>query len=153
MLPRDRSGATVEDVLRRHLGYGVMPIPMAHPVDDGTTVTISGDTVARMYTGSYTGDGATSQASTGIGFQPKYLRIWERLTSAGAGALFETTDTIVDDNAAGGAIEVVTAWGNGVRFVINAIISLDSDGFSVDDAGSDSHPNKNSTVYNYMAMG
>ena len=106
-----------------------------------------------MYTGSYTGDGATSQAITGIGFQPKYLRIWERLTSAGAGALFETTDTIVDDNAAGGAIEVVTAWGNGVRFVINAIISLDSDGFSVDDAGSDSHPNKNSTVYNYLAMG
>lgn len=108
---------------------------------------------AQIATGSYTGDGETSQGITGVGFQPKYVKIWVRYTVAGTQAdLWETTDTIMDDNASGGAFEFdVTAerW----EFEPDKIIALGSDGFTVDDAGADDHPNTNSTVYNYMAIG
>ena len=63
-----------------------------------------------------------------------------------------TSDVIVDDEAAGMAINI--DLGNGVTETrTNAIIALGSDGFTVDDAGSDGHPNKNSQVYNYWALG
>lgn len=108
--------------------------------------------LARIKTGTYTGNGATSQAITGVGFAPKYVKIFPRLTSDGtSGPIFETTDTIVDDNASGGS------WAHGGTsghtFEINQVISLDSDGFTVDDAGVDSNPNANGTVYNYLAIG
>jgi hypothetical protein len=35
----------------------------------------------------------------------------------------------------------------------DAIISLDTDGFTVDDAGTDDHPNRLNQLYNYMAIG
>jgi len=108
---------------------------------------------ARIATGTYTGDGATSQGITGIGFQPKYVKVWERRTSGGNSVpMYETTDTIIDDNANGIAIEYDTT-DDRFESVENAIISLDSDGFTVDDAGTDSDPNKNTVVYNYLAMG
>ena len=104
---------------------------------------------AQVFTGTYTGDGTTSMAVTGIGFAPKYVRIWERTTVSGEEvSVWETSDTIVDDNAAGGAILI-----NDVAFMTNAIISLDSDGFTVDDAGADEHPNQNGAVYNFMCVG
>jgi len=108
-------------------------------------------TAGQIFTGSYTGDGATSKAITGVGFTVKYLRIWIRATTAAAqtaNAIQETSDVIIDDNAAGLTWSVSDA-----TTIINAIIVLGSDGFTVDDAGIDSHPNKNSQVYNYLALG
>jgi len=102
---------------------------------------------AQIDVGTYTGDGATSQAITGVGFTPKYVRIWERETS-GAVVVYETTTTIIDDDAQGAAVLISTLNVNS-----SAIIALGSDGFTVDDNGSDAHPNKNSQVYNYLAIG
>lgn len=107
---------------------------------------------ARIKTGSYTGDGATSLAITGLGFAPKYVKIWLRQTvDTTVSSIFETTDTIVDDNAAGGAHAHKGAGGH--QFNANQIIALGTDGFTVDDAGIDADPNKLNQVYNYLAMG
>ena len=107
--------------------------------------------LARITTGTYTGDGATSKGITGLGFQPKYLKIWIRITAdEGTLGYFETTDTIIDDHAQGGAILTNSST---VEFLNNRIISLDSDGFTVDDDGSDKSPNKDGMVYNFFALG
>ena len=107
----------------------------------------------QIKTGTYTGDGAVSQAITGVGFRPKYVRIWQRQTIAGTLIItYETTDTIIDDHANGGSV-YNGASGANQQLAQNAIISLDADGFTVDDAGLDYDPNKNGQVYNYMAMG
>ncbi len=111
--------------------------------------------LAVMATGTYTGNGATSLAITGVGFQVKYLRIWVRETvDTTERTIFETCDVVVDDNAAGGAWQHVTATnGGGAEFRTDAIIALGADGFTVDDAGVDGHPNQNTVVYNFLAMG
>lgn len=106
----------------------------------------------KIHTGTYTGDGTTSQAITGVGFAVKYVKIWIRSTASSATRdVFETTDTIVDDNASG------TAWiiANGGTSVLidNRIIAVGSDGFTVDDDGADEHPNKSGTVYNFLCLG
>lgn len=125
-----------------------------HPTYNGEDVGIAGYTVARIKTGTYTGDGATSQAITGVGFKPKYVRLWERTTTDGSGIWFgETTEQIIDDNAAGGSISYEATWSNAGQFRTNEIISLDTDGFTVDDDGADAHPNKNSSTYSYIAIG
>lgn len=114
-----------------------------------TQIAVSGTLIK---TGTYTGDGTTSQAITGIGFSPKYVKIWRRETVDNTGlVIFETTPDIIDDNAAGGAI-----LHDGVldhSFQTDKIISLDSDGFTVDDSGIDANPNQDTIVYNYMALG
>lgn len=110
---------------------------------------------ARIATGTYTGDGALSQAITGIGFQVVEIFISERLTVAGAygtNAMGYTNTVIVDDNAAGGAI----MWRNevdGFDFRTDSIIALGADGFTVDDENADSHPNTLNSVYNFVARG
>lgn len=109
-------------------------------------------------TGTYTGDGATSQGITGVGFAPKLVMIWIQATSGVVGGSKQwvfTTDVMVDDDASGLAISFTNQGASQETglFVINAIISCDSDGFTVDDAGADAHPNKTSQVYNYLAMG
>ena len=115
---------------------------------DGSDIQFAGDVLARMKIGTYTGNGATSLAITGVGFSPKYVRIWERATSDGTGVYVgETNTAIIEDNAAGGTVVA------GTTFRDNEIISLDTDGFTVDDDGADAHPNKNSSVYSYMALG
>ena len=108
---------------------------------------------AQIATGTYTGDGATSQAITGVGFAVRYVITQNRqVNDAQATNIHWTSDTIVDDNASGMAMtENVTTGFPMSR--INRIISLDADGFTVDDAGADEHPNKNAVVYNYIAFG
>ena len=122
---------------------------------DGTSLVYgAGGGVCRITTGTYTGDGATSQAITGVGFQPKFVAVVARQTSNATGAWVGfTTDQIVDDNAAGGSISLESVWSNAGQFRTNEIISLDSDGFTVDDDGADADPNTNGQVYNYLAMG
>lgn len=110
------------------------------------------ESICRLKTGTYTGDGATSQAITGVGFQPKYVKIWQKIISDGtAGRIYETTDTIIDDIAAGAAWFHTGAGGHTVES--NTIISLDADGFTVDDNGADDPPNANGAAYNYLCLG
>lgn len=107
---------------------------------------------ANITTGTYTGDGTESQSITGVGFEPKYVKIWPRETGSANDTVYETTDTIIDDNATNDQ-----SWrhlsGGGHDTRANKIISLDSDGFTVDDAGADNHPNANGQVYNYVCIG
>lgn len=120
---------------------------------DVTIAASASGSGATLVTGSYTGDGATSQAISGLGVAPKVVWIAQRATASVAPStlyIAVSTDTIVDDNAAGAAVELMSG---GPDLSINQIISLDADGFTVDDAGSDSHPNKNAQVYNYWAIG
>ena len=125
-----------------------------HVTFDGATASFIGTTVVRLQSGTYTGDGATSLAVTGVGFKPILLIISARQTSDSAGAWVGfTTDNIMDDNAAGGSISLESVWAGAGQFRTNEIISLDTDGFTVDDDGADAHPNKNSQVYNYIALG
>ncbi len=104
-----------------------------------------------LKTGIYTGNDTISQPIIGVGFTPKYLRIWRQETLNGVNAIvFETTTTIIDDNINGMAINNIE---NKPESVSDAIISLDSDGFTVDDGGTNNHPNASGTIYNYMAIG
>lgn len=105
-----------------------------------------------LKTGEYTGDGTTSQGIIGVGFKPINLTIWiKTIVNNTSDGIFETTDVIMDDNIDGGA------WRHGSSgphtFRTNAIISLDADGFTVDDNGADKNPNALNVVYNYLAIG
>lgn len=108
---------------------------------------------ARISTGNYTGDGATSQGITGIGFAPKYVKIWSQTATTNGTTLtsYETTDDAVDDNASGFSVQHSAA--GDTTWQTNQIISLDSDGFTVDDNGADTDPNTNTRVYKYLAVG
>jgi len=117
-------------------------------VNSGGTDIEWGAVQARIATGSYTGDGATSQAITGVGFQPSFVVLSMRVTADGGAWLALTADVIVDDNAAGGMIDI-----SNNTFDDNSVISLDADGFTVDDNGANEHPNQSSVTYNYVAIG
>ena len=116
-------------------------------------INLDGKTLARIKTGTYNGDGTLSNGVTGIGFTPKFVQIFQRQTVPGTAlAMFMTTPEIIDDNVDGGAVAAVSTDPEH-KFRKNAIISLDADGFTVDDAGTDIHPNKNGVIYNYVAIG
>jgi hypothetical protein len=100
----------------------------------------------RIKTGTYTGDGTTGQAITGVGFQPKYVRIWKHLTAEAAQNATEKLDQSWADYCIFEGQTTFYAYDN----LMN---SLDSDGFTVDDAGSDSFPNGNGVAYDYLALG
>lgn len=125
--------------------------------DTARAVTPSGlADFARLATGSYTGDGTTSQAITGLGFQPKYLRIFNRFTVDTSSNLFitETSDTMNDDNANGMCYFLFDQTGSAeLSTQDNRVSSLDADGFTVDDDGADREPNANGIVYNFVAIG
>ena len=115
-------------------------------------------TGAQIATGEYTGNGAATQPIDGIGFQPKYLRINRKYTSdqttaESKGALLWTSTSINNDNAAGMAITGNDASQDVWTYTIDCIRSLDSDGFTVGDAGTSDHPNAASVEYNFMAIG
>ena len=127
---------------------------------DGQVLTSTGSGVGwedagggggNVATGSYTGDGATSQAITGVGFQVVHLVIALRKTSDSSTWAGFTNTTIIDDNAAGMVVKFVD--GNASYAYINSVIALGSDGFTVDDQGGDSHPNIDGDVYNFTAWG
>lgn len=107
----------------------------------------------KVATGTFTGDGAISQAITGIGFQTKFVQIWQRETTVGnlldTRKVILTTAEILDDDASGGAI----MEGSGDTFEDDAIIALGADGFTVDDNAANDAPNASSVVYNFLALG
>jgi len=103
----------------------------------------------KIKTGTYTGDGTESQAITGVGFRPKYVAIWIQPGGPSVQSFFEKVDQFLVDLS---FMHFVWA-GQEHIFQLNALISLDADGFTVDDAGTDSDPNKNAQVYVYLALG
>ena len=108
---------------------------------------LGGGGVGQVVTGTYTGDGAASQAITGLGFKPKYLRIYERKTTAASTTNPTiTTDRIIDDHVSGMSIDCDSTF----KTRAGIIISLDADGFTV---GTTSTPNVSGTVYSYVAIG
>ena len=101
--------------------------------------------------GEYTGDGAISKviSLTDTSLVVKFVKIVLRQTSdGGAIAEYWTSPEIMDDHASGGAILT-----GGNVFQANRIIALGTGSFTVDDAGSNSHPNSSGAVYNFVAMG
>ncbi len=103
----------------------------------------------KIKTGTFTGDGATSQAITGVGFQVKYVKIWMRAAAEANHTIFERVDQSWGNYAVEHGVTATSehyAWQD-------SIISLDADGFTVDDRGSDKHPNKGSQTYDYLALG
>lgn len=111
-------------------------------------------------TGSYTGDGATSQAISLSDGSLVVKAVWihKRVTThVTQGEDYYTSDTIVDDNASGMTIVGYDGTGGGVNYtayhVTNRIIALGTGSFTVDDAGADAGPNKNGQVYNYTVWG
>lgn len=99
----------------------------------------------RIATGRYTGDGTLSQAITGVGFQPIE-------TEVGIYTVAEQTtvkNTYMKNDQMSGDISIAQGYGD----FDNRLISLDSDGFTVDDDGIDEHPNKLNQVYWYRCLG
>lgn len=105
--------------------------------------------LCRIATGQYTGDGTLSQVITGIGFLPKFVFIHERK------GLPEGTQLLscytIDSMVAGWAVHIAGAGTQSV--FINSIDSLDADGFTVDDHGTDWLPNKLGQVYEFYCLG
>lgn len=116
--------------------------PAVHGHDSGEIESL------RMATGTYTGNGAASRAITGVGFQPKYVKVWQRPTnSEGNIPIGEKMDGSWGVNAA-----IHSTSGAHVARS-NRIISLDSDGFTVGDNNVDGFPNTNGATYDWMALG
>lgn len=101
--------------------------------------------MCRIKTGSYTGDGSIDQGITGVGFQPKFVKIWIKATGAGNQG-WEKLDQ-------GWTTYAYFIASNDYIDIDDAVISLDADGFSVDDAGTDEHPNHDTELYSYLALG
>lgn len=103
---------------------------------------------AKITTGTYTGDGAVSQSITGLGFAPRFIIILQQS---------DGTDNIQSNNFVG--LDVLFTgmgmnWTDGVtNYRDDRLISLDVDGFTVDDDGGDQPPNKNGEVYIFIALG
>lgn len=102
----------------------------------------------KIKTGTYTGDGSISQGIAGIGFAPKYVRVFVHST--------------VNDSEQHSYEKLDQTWGEynyrhggAAKHMVmdNQVISLDADGFTVDDEGSDFHPNKNNQAYDYLVLG
>ena len=100
---------------------------------------------SRIYTGNYTGDGNATKAVTGIGFQPKYLRIFSH--EGGLDAFGEKT-------ASDGVYAAGGDPGN-YQYLADGIVSLDSDGFTVGDGTgwAANFFNTNGIVYTFVALG
>ena len=102
--------------------------------------------------GTYIGDGTDANAIIDLGFAPNFVEISEQEGVSGqAIEIFVTTDQIVDDIGEGMAIVHRTGGAPPHATISNRIRSLDDDGFTVGDDGSDEHPNKDGITYNYRA--
>lgn len=117
----------------------------ALPSSKGGTGYTSG-TIARIKTGTYTGDGAATKAITGVGFQPKHLEIISNADTA-------PTMRFVKNDQMG-----TLAFGgdpNVFETKPDVIISLDADGFTVGDGtGANANwCNTNTKAYAYTAWG
>ena len=100
----------------------------------------------RVATGTYTGDGAATQAVVGVGFQPRFVYIIRNVDSTNNVFFKITQDLLLSIYFNSGATQFL--------YGLDEIISLDPDGFTVGD--STPNPNLiniNGTVYTYFCFG
>lgn len=102
--------------------------------------------ICRIKVGTYTGDGATSQAITGVGFTPDALITYNKPAAHDDNAEVHIKTNLDTDNY---SVRIEDR----ARETSDEVVTLDADGFTVDDHAVDSHPNKNGQVYNYIALG
>jgi len=99
----------------------------------------------RMTTGTYTGDGAATQAIAGVGFTPRHVMIHVNLINAPG---------YKNDQD---GVNAYIKWNGGSAFRYDAdmIISLDADGFTVGDGtpGLGNFYNVLNQVYTYICFG
>lgn len=95
-----------------------------------------------LKTGTYTGDGTEGQGITGVGFQPKFVIIFQDPASGAGGRVMAKMDQSWGTDAIGVHSGTIYA---------NHLLSLDADGFTVDDAAADEFPNQNGINYDYIA--
>jgi hypothetical protein len=91
----------------------------------------------------YTGDGTSSKAITGVGFQPDWVWLKAR-SSSYSHQLFDVVR---------GATKLLTSEATDVEQTLSGVTSFDSDGFTV---GSDAGSNNNTTTFaswNWLAGG
>lgn len=106
-------------------------------------------TEARIKTGTYTGDGTEGQAITGVGFQPKFVKIWNHPAAEANWLIYEKLDQTWTDYAIEHGVTATSEH----RSLDSRINSLDADGFTVDDDGIDASPNVDTATYDYLALG
>lgn len=128
-----------------------------HPETHSSFSHSDGLSNAHMATGSYTGDGTTSQQISGIGagLRVRHIEIIRRaVVAADFDAQFYvlTNTSIIDNNANG----MCVSHENGVgvmSYDLDRIISLDTDSFTIDDRALDENPNSNGVVYDFTLWG
>ena len=103
----------------------------------------------RMATGQYTGDGTLSQAITGIGFRPRYVKIWYHQTAQNGQDVTEAMDQFPTVATLLSLRDIGVNW----YWRDEQIISLDADGFSVSDDNTNAHPNTATAVYDFLCLG
>ena len=91
-------------------------------------------------TGSYTGDGTSSNSITGLGFQPRWLLL-KRTDSNGYWSVFDSANGPSVRNF----VDIANGWQTGTSFVF----SFYSDGFTL---GTASEYNINTANYVYLAI-
>ena len=107
-------------------------------------------TSLEIATGSYAGDGAASKPITGIGQAPVYAKIYRQEADGAAWTYWETWDVVMSRDPQGLAGQISNSSHS---MQDDKIISLDSDGFTVSDAGSDQDPNKTGEDYDWVTLG
>ena len=102
----------------------------------------------KIATGSYTGDDTASRNITGLGFDPKYVKIWQSGAADGdAMFIFEKTDVMT------GTLCIRKSDSNSFQYKDNRLTALITDGFTIGDNSANAHPNENGTTYRYLALG
>ena len=117
-------------------------------VRDNLAELQSNKTVIKV--GTYSGDGSTGQAITGVGFTPIFVQVWNRAADGGTAQVFFTTTDYIATDPQGIAIRI---QGADVEGQDDSIIALGSDGFTVDDDAADDHTKKIGIDYHYVACG
>ena len=105
-----------------------------------------------MKTGTYTGDTGTTQAVTGVGFEPFILWICEYSGDGGESNRVVTTNSLVDNDGAGMA-HYLNNDATLSKTNSDMIRSLDADGFTVGDQGGVQGFNSSGITYEYWALG
>jgi len=104
----------------------------------------------KIETGNYTGDGATSKTIT-TNFVPKVVFVWMRPedNTGSACSIWMRSDQSSDQAS------LRHKGLGGHEGEDNSLIAIDTStpGFTVDDAGANNNPNKNTVVYHYLVLG
>lgn len=100
--------------------------------------------IARLATGTYTGDGAATKAVTGVGFQPRRVTIYRQSATV-------ANSILISKSNQDGTAAYVT---NSANWLNDHIISLDADGFTLGDGTGDTNKaNINTAVYTWVCEG